>query len=67
MLADGGAAGTADTPQQTANDTNSAQMVDKMLDMAKEIGRLQEQVRHLTAELEKTASRANTATIANAG
>ncbi len=42
-------------------------MVDKMLDMAKEIGRLQEQVRHLNAELEKTASRANTAIIANAG
>ncbi len=67
MLAEEGAAGTADTPQQPSSDTNTAQMVDKMLDMAKEIGRLQEQVRHLTAELEKTASRANTATIANAG
>lgn len=67
MLVEEGAAGTADTPQQPPSDTNSTQMVDKMLDMAKEIGRLQEQVRHLTAELEKTASRANTATIANAG
>ncbi len=67
MLVEEGATGTADTPQQPSSDTNTAQMVDKMLDMAKEIGRLQEQVRHLTAELEKTASRANTATIANAG
>lgn len=67
MLVEEGATYTADTPQQPSSDTNSAQMVDKMLDMAKEIGRLQEQVRHLTAELEKTASRANTATIANAG
>ena len=64
---DEGAAPTPSVAQPVTNDAGTAQMVDRMLEMAKEIGRLQEQVRQLTIEQEKTAARANTAHIANAG
>ena len=67
MLVDGGAAPTPSVAQPVANDANTAQMMQVMLEQAKEIGRLQEQVRQLTIEQEKTAARANTAHIANAG
>ena len=67
MLVDKGAAPTANGAQPVTNDAGTAQMVDRMLEMAKEIGRLQEQVRQLTIEQEKNAARANTASIANAG
>ena len=67
MLVDEGAAPTANGAQPVTNDAGAAQMVDRMLEMAKEIGRLQEQVRQLTIEQEKNAARANTASIANAG
>lgn len=67
MLVDEGAAPTANGVQPVTNDAGAAQMVDRMLEMAKEIGRLQEQVRQLTIEQEKNAARANTASIANAG
>ena len=67
MLVDGGAAPTPNVAQPVANDANTAQMMQVMLEQAKEIGRLQEQVRQLTIEQEKTAARANTAHIANAG
>ena len=67
MLVDEGAAPTANGAQPATNDAGTAQMVDRMLEMAKEIGRLQEQVRQLTIEQEKNAARANTASIANAG
>ena len=67
MLVDEGAAPTPSVAQPVTNDAGTAQMVDRMLEMAKEIGRLQEQVRQLTIEQEKTAARANTASIANVG
>ena len=67
MLVDEGAAPTPNGAQPVTNDANTAQMMQVMLEQAKEIGRLQEQVRQLTIEQEKTAARANTAHIANAG
>lgn len=67
MLAEEGAAGTAEAPAQGANNTNSAQMMQIIIEQAQEIGKLKEQVRQLTIEQEKLAARANTATIANAG
>lgn len=67
MLADEGAAPTSSAPQAVASDTSTTQMMQVMLEQAKEIGRLQEQVRQLTTEQEKNAARANTASIANAG
>ena len=67
MLVDGGAAPTPNVAQPVTNDAGTAQMMQVMLEQAKEIGRLQEQVRQLTIEQEKTAARANTAHIANAG
>lgn len=67
MLAEEGAAGTAEAPTQGANNTNSAQMMQIIIEQAQEIGKLKEQVRQLTIEQEKLAARANTATIANAG
>ena len=67
MLVDEGAAPTPNGAQPVVNDANTAQMMQVMLEQAKEIGRLQEQVRQLTIEQEKTAARANTAHIANAG
>ena len=65
MLVDEGAAPTPNGAQPVTNDANTAQMMQVMLEQAKEIGRLQE--RQLTIEQEKTAARANTAHIANAG
>ena len=67
MLVDGGAAPPPSVAQTVTNDAGTAQMMQVMLEQAKEIGRLQEQVRQLTIEQEKTAARANTAHIANAG
>ncbi len=67
MLAEEGAAGTAEATTQGANNTNSAQMMQIIIEQAQEIGKLKEQVRQLTIEQEKLAARANTATIANAG
>ena len=67
MLVDEGAAPTANGVQPVTNDAGTAQMMQVMLEQAKEIGRLQEQVRQLTIEQEKNAARANTASIANAG
>ena len=67
MLVDGGAAPTPNVAQPVTNDAGTAQMMQVMLEQAKEIGRLQEQVRQLTIEQEKTAARANTASIANVG
>ena len=67
MLVNEGAAPTPNGAQPVTNDANTAQMMQVMLEQAKEIGRLQEQVRQLTIEQEKTAARANTAHIANAG
>lgn len=67
MLAEEGAAGTAEAQAQGANNTNSAQMMQIIIEQAQEIGKLKEQVRQLTIEQEKLAARANTATIANAG
>lgn len=64
---DEGAAPTANGAQTVTNDTGAAQMMQVMLEQAKEIGRLQEQVRQLTIEQEKNAARADTASIANAG
>ena len=67
MLVDEGAAPTPNGAQPVTNDAGTAQMMQVMLEQAKEIGRLQEQVRQLTIEQEKSAERANTSTIANAG
>ncbi len=67
MLVEERAAGTAEAETQGANNTNSAQMMQIIIEQAQEIGKLKEQVRQLTIEQEKLAARANTATIANAG
>ena len=53
--------------EQSESSEQSSRMMRIMLEQAKEIGRLQEQVRQLTIEQEKNAARANTASIANAG
>ncbi len=57
----------AEGATSTATDTQYTQMMDKMLEMAQEIGRLKEQIRQSNIQKDIHASHANTTPIADAG
>lgn len=71
MLVQEGAEGEQGSEQAeepaTATDTQYTQMMEKMLEMAQEIGRLKEQIRQMNIQKDIHATSANTKPIADAG